>query len=110
MSEMFFGPQGTLRKRFGPIWMYIEQCYENEKNRIFSNFRLFSKPYDHLGPEISSRGNSLLKIGSDGGQNFFRKIAYYNKFRPFVQVAQMTLQCFPRGSERFGDISMDSQE
>eukprot|EP00493_Phyllostaurus_siculus_P024205 UN24542 len=34
-----------LRKRFGPIWVYIKRFYENEKNRIFSNFTSFLKPH-----------------------------------------------------------------
>ena len=41
--------------------MYIEQFYENEKNRIFSNFASFLKPYVGLGPEISSQ----VKIACD---------------------------------------------
>ena len=59
--EICFEPRGMLRKPFGPIWMYIEHFYENEKNRIFSNFRSFSKPYDRLGPEISSRDFRFFK-------------------------------------------------
>ena len=58
---MSFGPQGMLRKRFGPIWMYIERFYENEKNRIFSNFASFLKPYLGLRPEISSQDDNKIE-------------------------------------------------
>ena len=53
--ERFFEPRGILRKRFGPIWMYIERFYELKKKRFLSNFIAFLKRHDRLRPEISSR-------------------------------------------------------
>ena len=41
VSDDFFEAHGMLRKRFEPIWMYIERFYENEKKSIFSNFSSF---------------------------------------------------------------------
>ena len=55
MSERCFESRMIFRKRFWRIWMYIERFYENEKNRILSNFTSFLKPHRRLGPEISSR-------------------------------------------------------
>ena len=47
VSEMSFGPQG---KRFGPIWMYIEQFYENEKKSNFFEFCIIFEALSWFGP------------------------------------------------------------
>ena len=41
---MCFEPRGMLTKRFGPIWMYIERFYENEKIEFFRILDHFWSP------------------------------------------------------------------
>ena len=51
-------PRGCLRSDLGPSGC-ISSVFTKKKNRIFSNFRSFLKPYDRLGPEISSREKKI---------------------------------------------------
>ena len=80
VSEMSFGPRGVLRKRFGPIWMYSQRFYENEKNRFFSNFTWFLKPHRRLRLELSSR--VMNKCSQDRQGLIFGQISnYFSRFK-----------------------------
>ena len=69
--------------------MYIEQFYENEKNRIFSNFTSFLKPHRRLGPEISSRDKATFFLCDERGSLFHvQNLVAHIKDEIFSQCSQ----------------------